>query len=53
MKASKHETLKAQWQELIKEQSESGLSIREEALIKARTLNDIRIYIACGKTELT
>ena len=29
MKASKHELLKAQWQELIREQSESGLSIRE------------------------
>ncbi|WP_242969021.1 IS66 family insertion sequence element accessory protein TnpA [Peptostreptococcus russellii] len=29
MKASKHEILKAQWQELIKEQNESGLSIRE------------------------
>lgn len=29
MKASKHEILKSQWQELIKEQSQSGLSIRE------------------------
>jgi transposase-like protein len=29
MKASKHEILKAQWQNMIKEQSESGLSIRE------------------------
>ena len=29
MKASKHEMLKAQWQKMIKDQSESGLSIRE------------------------
>ena len=29
MKASKHEIHKAQWQDLIKEQSQSGLSIRE------------------------
>ena len=29
MKASKHEILKSHWQELIKEQSQSGLSIRE------------------------
>lgn len=29
MKASKHEIYKAQWQDLIKEQSQSGLSIRE------------------------
>lgn len=29
MKISKHEINKAQWQELIREQSESGLSIRE------------------------
>ncbi|WP_025641921.1 IS66 family insertion sequence element accessory protein TnpA [Schnuerera ultunensis] len=29
MKASKHEMLKAQWQKIIKNQSESGLSIRE------------------------
>lgn len=29
MKQSKHEILKAQWQELIKEQGKSGLSIRE------------------------
>ncbi len=29
MKASKHEMLKAQWQKVIKDQSESGLSIRE------------------------
>lgn len=29
MKASKHEMLKAQWKKLIKEQNESGLSIRE------------------------
>ena len=29
MKASKHEIHKAQWQELIREQSQSGLSIRE------------------------
>ena len=29
MKTSKHEILKAQWQRLIKEQSESALSIRE------------------------
>jgi len=29
MKTSKHEILKAQWQKLIREQSESGLSIRE------------------------
>ena len=29
MKASKHEILKVQWQEKIKDQSESGLSIRE------------------------
>ncbi|WP_424572105.1 IS66 family insertion sequence element accessory protein TnpA [Schnuerera ultunensis] len=29
MKASKHEMLKAQWQELIKEQGQSGLSIRQ------------------------
>jgi len=40
MKESKHEMLKAQWKKLIKEQSESDLSIRdrEEALIKAGTL---------------
>lgn len=29
MKASKHEILKAQWQKMIKDQSESDLSIRE------------------------
>lgn len=29
MKISKHEINKSQWQELIREQSESGLSIRE------------------------
>lgn len=29
MKASKHEIHKAQWQELIREQGQSGLSIRE------------------------
>src|SRR5699024_10127133 len=29
MKTSKHEIHKAQWQELIREQSQSGLSIRE------------------------
>ena len=29
MKASKHEILKAQWQKLLKSQSESDLSIRE------------------------
>jgi len=29
MKASKHEMLKAQWQKMIKDQSKSGLSIRE------------------------
>lgn len=29
MKISKHEILKAQWQKMIKNQSESGLSIRE------------------------
>lgn len=29
MKASKHEILKSQWQKVIKDQSESGLSIRE------------------------
>lgn len=29
MKTSKHEMLKAQWQKMIKDQSESGLSIRE------------------------
>lgn len=29
MKTSKHEIHKAQWQELIREQSESGLSIRD------------------------
>jgi transposase-like protein len=29
MKTSKHEINKARWQELIREQSESGLSIRE------------------------
>ncbi|CCQ95086.1 conserved hypothetical protein [[Clostridium] ultunense Esp] len=29
MKASKHEILKSQWQELIKEQGQSGLSIRQ------------------------
>ncbi len=29
MKATKHEMLKAQWQRIIKEQKESGLSIRE------------------------
>lgn len=29
MKASKHEMLKAQWQKMIKDQSESGLSIKE------------------------
>lgn len=29
MKASKHEILKAQWQKILKEQSESALSIRE------------------------
>lgn len=29
MKASKHEMLKSQWQKIIKDQSEGGLSIRE------------------------
>ena len=29
MKTSKHEMLKVQWQRIIKEQNESGLSIRE------------------------
>lgn len=29
MKTSKHEMLKSQWQKIIKDQSESGLSIRE------------------------
>lgn len=29
MKVSKHEMLKVQWQKVIKDQSESGLSIRE------------------------
>ena len=29
MKTSKHEMLKAQWQKIIKDQSESGQSIRE------------------------
>jgi hypothetical protein len=29
MKVSKHEILKAQWQKMIKDQSESNLSIRE------------------------
>lgn len=29
MKASKHEIHKAKWQQIIKDQSESGLSIRE------------------------
>lgn len=29
MKTSKHEILKAQWQKIIKDQSESNLSIRE------------------------